>query len=137
MKISWVCFLLIGAMLLSGCAITHDNKPASGIKEASILHIIDDPATREGFLEAMKAWLDEHGYKYDVLPANTNKNREGWVLTYNGKWSWDVSIYLAKAVIEETLKSGLPIYLYCDFHGIFIIHNYLKLLNQIKIKKKY
>ena len=113
MKTSYLCFVLVGAMLLCGCAITHDYKPAAGIKNASVINIIDNSGTRKGFLDAMKSWLDENGHKYNILSSNNSKDREGWVLTYDGKWSWDITIYLSKAVIEaykDGVQSGFAKY---------------------------
>ena len=92
--------MFLAIVLLSGCAITHDFKAAQGIDDAKMINIIKNPETREGFLDVMTAWLSENGYKYNILPSDANRNQQGWILTYTGRWSWDVTIYLAKALIE-------------------------------------
>ena len=102
-----VCLLLAVALVSSGCAITHDSKAAVGIKEAGTINIIQNPSVRAGFLEAMKEWLTSNGYKYNVLPQNADKS-QGWVLTYIGQWSWDLTIYLAKASIKA-YKDGVEV----------------------------
>ena len=105
MRACLVCLLLVAVMLSSGCAIVHDYKSASGIKEANTINIIENPETRAGFLAAMKSWLDSHGYKYNVLPRDGDR-AHGWVLTYDGRWSWDWTIFLAKATINA-YKDGV------------------------------
>ena len=105
MRTSLACLLLVVVMLSSGCAIVHDYKSASGIKEANTINIIENPETRAGFLAAMKSWLDSHGYKYNVLPRDGDR-AHGWVLTYYGEWSWDITIYMAKAAINA-YKDGV------------------------------
>ena len=96
-RIGIICLAII---VLSGCAITHDFKAAHGIENADIINIVENPKTREGFLEVMTAWLSENGYKYNILASNANYNQQGYVLTYTGLWSWDITIYLAKAAID-------------------------------------
>jgi len=86
--------------MLAGCAITQDYRVAKGIKNASNVNIITNTKNREGFLEVMKTWLEENGYKYTILPGGSSNKQAGWVLTYNGLWSWDLTIYLSKATIK-------------------------------------
>ncbi len=105
MRTSLVCLLLAAVLLSSGCAITHDYKSASGIKEATTINIIENPDTMPGFLAAMKSWLDSHGYNYNILPRDGDR-AHGWVLTYNGEWTWDITIYMAKATINA-FKDGV------------------------------
>ena len=93
-------FCIVFCVMASGCAVTHDYKQAKGIRDASIINIVDNPATRKGFLNAMTSWLGENGYEYSILPEGSNPEEKGWALTYTGRWSWDIAIYLAKATIE-------------------------------------
>ena len=92
--------LVMIPLLVSGCAITQDFKVASGIKDAKTVNIITNAETKEGFLEAMKTWLEENGYEYNVLADGSSTKQDGWALTYNGLWSWDLTIYMSKAFIK-------------------------------------
>ena len=103
--LKWQAFLLVGVfivfcVMLTGCSITHDYRQAENIKDAGTINIITNPETKEGFLKAMTSWLGENGFKYNILPEGSSTKDKSWVLTYIGKWSWDVTIYLSKAAIE-------------------------------------
>ena len=100
MKNKSVALMLIAVMALSGCAITHDYKAVPNIKNAGTIKIIDNLATRKGFVTAMTSWLTANGYKYVILPQTNDMNQQGWVLSYEGKWSWNVAAYLSKAGIK-------------------------------------
>ncbi len=135
MRTCLICLLLVAVMLSSGCAITHDHKSAAGIKEATTINIIENPDTRAGFLAAMKSWLDSHGYKYNVLPRDGDR-AHGWVLTYNGEWTWDVTIYMAKAAInafKDGVETGYATY---DVQGGCMSYNLSKWRNAEETIKK-
>jgi hypothetical protein len=107
MRLIRICILaVIVPLLVSGCAITHDYKLAKGIDKAKSVNIITNAKTREGFLETMISWLGDNGYQYNVLPEGSSTNEQDWVLTYNGQWSWDITIYMAKATIKA-YKNGV------------------------------
>jgi len=91
------CFLCF--VFLSGCAITYTQQPISTPKIKNKICIIHNPKTRAGFERNMVEWLREHQYQTKILPQYSNKNVCEWLLTYYGKWSWDIYIYLADAKI--------------------------------------
>lgn len=108
MKKIYLCFVLAMTVLSSGCAITHDHKHAKGIQDTSTVNIINNPEVlQEGFVKAMTSWLSENGYEYTILPEGSSLKEKGWLLTYTGKWSWDVTIYLAKSTIQA-YQNGVP-----------------------------
>ena len=107
MKLVRICFLAILIPMLSGCAITSDFKVAQGIKDATNVNIVTNSSvSKKGFLEAMKAWLEENNYKYTILPEGSS-TKQGWVLTYRGAWSWDLAIYLSSAAIKAYENGAL------------------------------
>ena len=107
MKVIRICILAVVIPMLSGCAITQDFKVAEGIKDATNVNIItNSEVSKEGFLEAMKAWLEENNFKYTILPEGSS-TKQGWVLTYSGAWSWDLAIYLSSAAIKAYENGAL------------------------------
>lgn len=107
MKIFKTLLLLMVAVMLAGCAVSHDFKAAPGIKNAVTINIVEDHETREGVLDVMTTWLTENGFKHKILPPGSDINQEGWMLTYTAQWSWDLTIYLSKAIISA-YNNGMP-----------------------------
>ncbi|WP_147822285.1 Sbal_3080 family lipoprotein [Salidesulfovibrio onnuriiensis] len=90
------CFFL----LLPACGkmdVVH--KPAAGIEDAQKLYIIKSDTTKIGFLEALESWCKKEGVRYEVLPSSANPSDHEWALTYFGRWSWDLAIFLSNAEI--------------------------------------
>ena len=92
-------FLGLLFIFLSGCAITYTQQPINVPKAKNKICIIHNPKTRAGFERNMVGWLHEHQYRTKILPQYSNKNVCEWLLTYYGKWSWDLAIYLSDAEI--------------------------------------
>jgi len=70
------------------------------MKTKNKICIINNTETKNGFKIAMIDWLRNHNYQVKVLPENSNYNTCEWTLTYVGKWSWDLTIYLSDAEIK-------------------------------------
>lgn len=98
---------LMVLVLCSGCVgIGYNITNVSGVKNASKIYIVEDIKTKEGFLDVMATWLKKHNYEFEILDENADKSQYEWVLTYNGKWSWDAAIYLSDAEIN-VYKNGI------------------------------
>lgn len=92
-------FIILSLILLSGCAITYTQQPIRVPMGKNQICIMHNPKTRAGFERAMVDWLNEHQYRTKILSQYSNQNACKWLLTYYGKWSWDLYIYLADAKI--------------------------------------
>ncbi|GAB1263028.1 Sbal_3080 family lipoprotein [Aurantivibrio plasticivorans] len=62
--------------------------------------VIDDVATKEGFLKTIEAWLTENNYTYQVDPDGSTHDLQKLTIEYVGKWNWDMAVYLSEAKIE-------------------------------------
>ncbi len=93
--------LLIVGLSLSACSIRQDVTPATEQMETDEICIVDNPAVRHGFIEAMQKTLVERGYK----PKTFNKNDKAlddckYNIIYTANWKWDFAMYLAYAKID-------------------------------------
>jgi len=66
--------------------------------------IIEDSATRDGFLIAIQEWLTKNNYTYSVDKDGSNHDLEKLTIEYVGFWKWDLAIYLSEAKIEAFYK---------------------------------
>ena len=86
-------------LLLSGCNIKQNIKPASTLSVKEIC-IVNNPPVRLGFLTAYTKELHKKGYRTKLLVENSPLNSCKVVSTYMGRWSWDMALYLAYADIK-------------------------------------
>lgn len=106
MKRCLVFSILTALFLTAGCGkFDVINHPAEGISQAPKICIIDNPQTRDGFIQAMQSWLAKEGISYSILPAGTDAADCEWSLRYVGKWSWDLALFLSDAEITA-YRSG-------------------------------
>jgi hypothetical protein len=103
---------LIPAMaILGSCAINQSIRPVSVPDDATIC-IIEDTAVREGFLIELKKVLDEKRVRYKVVDKHEALDCE-WTMTYLGRWSWDLTIYMAYAemrIFQNGAQRGQAVY---------------------------
>ena len=105
------CFLLTTVLLtifLGGCASPKYNaKPITSDHQNKNIQvvIVNDENTREGFQKAMESWLSKNNYKYTISSDGAQHNLDSLTLEYEGKWGWDLAIYLNDAYIEA-FKNG-------------------------------
>lgn len=85
--------------LAAGCTITRDVRPVSLTDGEREVCIVEDPAVREGFLQAYRGRLEQKGYAVRVLPKGSPVTACPVTSTYMGRWSWDLAIYLNYAEI--------------------------------------
>lgn len=100
-----VCFLFF---VLAGCGKIHTSHHAApGINQAPQICIIEHSKTRESFLHAMESWLDRERISHKRLVSTASVDTCPWVLTYYGRWSWDLAIFLADAKITAWQQGKL------------------------------
>ncbi|MCL1123650.1 Sbal_3080 family lipoprotein [Shewanella surugensis] len=94
-------FAALGILLLSGCGSPrYTAKPIEALTNQVDIVIINDEATREGFLETMESWLTEHHYQYTVQSEGEKHDLNKLTLEYEGHWTWDLALYLKRAEIK-------------------------------------
>lgn len=104
-------FLLPTLTLLASCAINQSVSSAS-IPDDAMICIIEDIAVREGFLIELTKVLDEKRITYQIVDKHEALDCE-WTMTYLGRWSWDLTIYLAYAEItiyRNRVQKGQAVY---------------------------
>ncbi|MFW5498799.1 MULTISPECIES: Sbal_3080 family lipoprotein [unclassified Maridesulfovibrio] len=90
--------LILGGM--AGCSsIAVVNEPVPDILQAEKVCIVVHDDTRELFKTTLKEWMREQGITPDIYPQDTSVDICEWSLTYEGRWSWMVGLYLADAKI--------------------------------------
>ncbi len=106
MKLS-LCKLLISAVLAStlfGCAAPKYRGGLISSPDLMVskpmVDIVDNPKVRDGFKEAMIAWLDVNNYEVNLLPTEEKWNADNITLTYVGHWEWDMTMYMHRGQIN-------------------------------------
>lgn len=92
-------FILFSLVLVQGCTITQVVEPVEMSKGNEIC-IIESSAVRPSFLEELKNVLSRKGIQYRVVHENTSINDCEWSVTYVGRWSWDLALYMSYAEIK-------------------------------------
>jgi hypothetical protein len=95
------------ALLLGACAIHQTVKPVAGVEGRQIC-VIENPAVRNGFVEAYKRSLAAKGYAVRQLPATAAITECPMTSTYSANWRWDLAMYMAYADIK-VYSNGRPV----------------------------
>lgn len=90
--------LTLPAILLSACTIKQTIEPANVASDETIC-IIEDPDVREGFLNELTKVLREKQVRYTVMDKHAALDCE-WTMTYLGRWTWDMALYMSYAEIK-------------------------------------
>ncbi|MEI7429037.1 MAG: Sbal_3080 family lipoprotein [Betaproteobacteria bacterium] len=96
-----ICTLAIG--FLSACASPRYTGASLSLDQNGNkpeIEIVQDTATKIGFLETMEKWLSDNGYKYTRKPDNSKHDLNKLTLEYVGQWRWDLGLFLSEAKIE-------------------------------------
>jgi hypothetical protein len=104
--------IALASLVLAGCAITQEVEPMAPTSAAEIC-IVEDPAVREGFLRELRATLESRGYPVRVLPPGSSTDSCPVTVTYLGRWSWDLALYMSYAriqVFQEGQLAGQALY---------------------------
>lgn len=94
-----IALIFCSFIFLPSCSITQNIQP-SKMSNHNELCIIENPDVREGFLIEFSSTLDELGRSYKVVSEAAIPTDCNWTATYIGKWSWDLSLYMAYAEIK-------------------------------------
>jgi hypothetical protein len=92
----FLLFLILA--LTASCAINQSVEP-SAVAEDAVICIIEDADVREGFLEELTKVLDEKNVNHRVVDKQAALDCE-WTMTYLGRWTWDLSLYMSYAEIK-------------------------------------
>ena len=74
------------------------DKAAPLFENERVVYIVQNDATKKGFLSNMQSWLSNHAYRVEVVSAPVNASVP--YLTYVARWSWDGGIFLADATVK-------------------------------------
>ncbi|WP_341502536.1 Sbal_3080 family lipoprotein [Gallaecimonas sp. GXIMD4217] len=95
------------AALLCCCSIVQQVQPVQNTNLRDIC-IIENPATRNGFLNQYQQSLQNRGYSVKVMPRGTGFMACPLMTTYEGHWSWDLALYMSYARLDVYLD-GKPV----------------------------
>lgn len=104
--------LLAVVVLLQGCSISQKVTPVAR-KDMAELTVIENPAVKNTFLDALKKAVEEQGVTAHVGPAATTPEDYPYAMTYTANWTWDMALYLVYAeinVFEKGKEIGKAVY---------------------------
>ncbi|MDR0646532.1 MAG: Sbal_3080 family lipoprotein [Elusimicrobiota bacterium] len=92
--------LLCCVCCLTACTkyAVRGEQAAKFFQKDRVVYVVNNDATRDGFLNVMKDWLSKNQYRVKVINESTDISAP--YLTYVGKWSWDLGIFLADSTIK-------------------------------------
>lgn len=86
-------------LLLSACTITENVDPVESLDGREVC-VINNPDVREGFEQTLLKSIQERGYDPRTLAASANLSDCPTAVTYVGRWSWDLTIYMSYAHVQ-------------------------------------
>lgn len=110
MRTLYVCAVLAGSLLASGCSIKQTVTPAVISSEIPPeICLIPAEGLREGFNTTYDAQLKKKGFRTRQIPPGSSPSICKLSTTYIGTWSWDLALYMSYAdirVFEEGRQVG-------------------------------
>ena len=107
-------FIAVGALALSGCAITQDVTPSGLDQRAQELCLVrNSEVVQDGFHEVYERVLVKKGFKVRWLPDKSPITSCPLVGTYEVIYRWDLAIYLARAdlrIYANGKEAGRAVY---------------------------
>jgi len=91
---------LAALTLLAGCSIKQHVLPVDKIDESGQICIVENEAVRPGFARQLLKVLGDRGYVPRMLPQGSDTRSCPTVATYEARWTWDLTIYMAYAKIS-------------------------------------
>ena len=91
--------LLTVVILLQGCSIQQKVTPVANMEIAEIT-IIENPAVKTPFRDAIKTAVEKEGMTAQLGPASSTPEDYPYALTYTANWAWDMALYLVYAEIN-------------------------------------
>lgn len=91
--------LMAALVLLQGCAI---DQKVSSVTDRGIakIQIIQNPAVRSTFLDALKTAVEKQGVTPEVSPSSSLPKDYPYAMTYTANWTWDFTMYLVYTEIN-------------------------------------
>ena len=87
--------------LLTGCSSpTFKGQAIPSQYRQQEITIVRDKETRQGFIQVMEDWLKNNRYDYKVQEETSLVDPQVLTLTFEGKWGWDMTTFLANAFID-------------------------------------
>lgn len=96
----------LAAAQLAGCAINQSVTPVGPLEGREVC-IVDNPAVRATFLDALRKAVSAKGFAVRVLPPGSALKECPVTVTYTANWRWDLALYMAYAEIN-VFKGGAP-----------------------------
>ena len=107
-------FIAVGAVALSGCAITQDVTPSGLDQRAQELCLVrNSEVVQDGFHEVYERVLVKKGFNVRWLPDKSPITSCPLVGTYEVIYRWDLAIYLARAdlrIYANGTEAGRAVY---------------------------
>lgn len=100
-------YLVFGALALTGCSIVQQVQPVQANNLTDVC-IIDNPNTRDGFIKQYQSSLQSRGYGVKVVPATASFIDCPMMTTYEGRWNWDLALYMSYAKLNVFIN-GKPV----------------------------
>lgn len=97
---TWVSVLVATTLLFAACSIKQEVRPlrlAGGT--GNVICIRNNPAVREGFLQAYRTRVESKGFTVRVLSPDAAVRSCSLTSTYTANWRWDLALYMAYAEI--------------------------------------
>lgn len=91
--------LVAAAALLQGCTINQDVSSVAD-KEIPEITIIENPAVRNTFLDALSAAVRKQGVEAKIGPRSSPPENYPYAMTYTANWAWDMALYLVYTEIN-------------------------------------
>lgn len=98
--------LLVSVLVLSACAIRQTAKPVERLEGRQIC-VLENPAVKNGFVQAYRTALERKGYEVRLLPSTAVIDACPVTSTYRANWRWDLATYMAYAELR-IYREGKP-----------------------------
>lgn len=96
------CFLALGMLLNSGCAVnraTASVAPGSDLDQSKSYYVVKFGPDGRGIHELIAKRLNEMGYKARAGLEPDRPADADIVVTYQDKWMWDITMYMIELTI--------------------------------------
>lgn len=101
-----LAFAIAIAIATTGCAIQQTVQPVAMADNKQVC-IVENPAVKNGFLDAYKRTLSTKGYIVRQLAQGASLVECPVTSTYTANWHWDLAMYMTYADITVYNK-GAP-----------------------------
>ena len=102
----FLCLALVAAT--AACTIVRDVSPLSSAPANKRACVVDSPDTRQSFRDSLTNALKSHAYTVEIISSVSaaKPDKCSLVMTYVGKWTWDLMLYMSYADIKAFTPDG-------------------------------